>query len=309
MASKLLYLDATGKPSDPSSTNLKYLQRHVDEDGSISAIWAAPDSEHEYYDLSNGWSVPQFAPPLPPLPQTSEELNALSWEEIAALSAAAAKDPEPFLFMVDQDHKLEKDVDLSAVGCSANCKARIIGVCHDHDEEGNIIGLSFQMRDGLSISKPAIMIMTSSGYATGGWEVCEMRTTNLPKLKDALPEDLRPLLKKVKRKTNMDMSSGEPKETIDELALLSYAEVFGDAQGYASDGSHNWLKNEGTWYEWYKNHNTNEDRIIRGESGSVDIWWLRSAHSSVSFCFVDRDGSWYWGAGSAAYRPCFGFCV
>lgn len=239
-----------------------------------------------------------------PIPQTSEELNECTWAQINDLACSAAVDPEPFLFMTDATHKIEKDIDLSAIGCSSTVKARIIGVEQDVDENSNKIGLTFQLCDGLARDKPTAMRMNASNATSGGWETCEMRTTNLPKIKDALPDDLKPLLKKIRKKTNMADSGTQMTESADELVLLSVMEVFGPSQN-----AKEWWPLEGEWYQWYENHNTNEDRIIHDMSGSAGGWWLRSVYSSASFCYVNTNGARGTDGASYSHLPCACFAI
>ena len=186
---------------------------------------------------------------------------------------------------------------------------KIIGVGQDVDTTGAKVGFTFQLTDGLKYDRPVNMQMNSSNTTSGGWQSCLMRSTNLPKIKDALPAELKAKLKKVKKKTNMTGSGTATVETEDDLFLLSFKEVFGDAQGYASDGSHNWLKEEGEWYQWYQQHNTNADRVIKQAGGSANGWWLRSIYSSSRFCGVNISGAWGYDYANNDYLPCAGLCI
>ena len=242
------------------------------------------------------------------IPHSSEELEAMTWEEIAQLSAAAAEDPTQFLFMTDGEHKLEKNVTMSGISTVTDVKARIIGVGQDVDKNGNKIGLTFQLCDGLAYNQPTVMRMNASRTTSGGWETCEMRTTNLPKIEAALPEELKSRLKMIKKKTNMTSSGSALKETTDKLALLSQTEVFGDDQVPNSSNTP-WCKGEGEWYQWYKNHNTNADRIINQAGGSANSWWLRSVYSSTNFGIVRDGGTWDGSNANHSYLPCACFAV
>lgn len=253
------------------------------------------------------FSAPNIIHPLV-IPQTSEELNALSWEEIAALSDMAAEDPSQFLFMTDASHKLEKTVKMSGISGVTDVKARIIGVGQDVDATGKKLGLTFQLCDGLSYNQPVAMQMNANGSTSGGWETCLMRTTNLPKIEAALPADLKSKLKTIKKKTNMITSGSTLKETTDKLSLLSFTEVFGDNQAPNSSTT-TWCKGEGEWYQWYQSHNTNNDRIIKQAGGSDYYWWLRSVYNSYNFGVVVNNGSWSGSNASGSYLPCACFSV
>lgn len=242
------------------------------------------------------------------IPHSSEELEAMTWEEIAQLSAAAAEDPTQFLFMTDGEHKLEKNVTMSGISTVTDVKARVIGVGQDVDENGNKIGITFQLCDGLAYNQPVNMQMNSSRTTSGGWQNCLMRSTNLPKIEAAMPEELRSRLKTIKKKTNMTSSGSTLTETNDKLALLSYTEVFGDDQAPNSSNTP-WCKGEGEWYQWYKSHNTNADRIINQASGSAGGWWLRSVYSSTNFGGVPSNGAWYYNHANGSYLPCACFAI
>lgn len=232
--------------------------------------------------------------------------NKLTWAQVSSISAKAAKAASTYASWCG----LTKTITLTGISSVSSVTVKIIGIAQDVDKSNNKLGFTLQLTDGLSYSQPVSMRMNSSNTTTNGWGQSEMRSTNLPKIYDALPSDLKAVIKKANKKYSTTVSgTGTIQTAEDSLWLLSYIEVFGDAQGYASDGSHNWLKYEGEWYKWYKDHNTNADRVIKQAGGSANLWWLRSPYSSSFFCFVVSSGSWYHVDAGSSLLPCAGFCV
>lgn len=278
--------------------------------GSTTPTWTTPASGTRAFDAASEWTGPEL---LPQIPQTSQALDSLSWNEIAQLSAAAAQDPTDFLFMTNASHKLEKNITMNGISGVTQVKARIIGVGQDVDESGNKIGITFQLCDGLAYNQPTAMRMNSSNVASGGWETCEIRKTNLPKIEAALPEELRSCLKTIKKKIYIpNRSSVILKETTDKLVLLSQTEVFGDNQDPNTTQTPS-LKGEGEWYQWYRNHNTNNDRIIHQANGLAYDWWLRSAwpsnYTPSYFGSVSSSGAYGGTLAGLSCLPCACFAV
>lgn len=295
----LLFLDATGNYSDPAETDYRYLR--------ADGVWAEPDEGYKFYDATGNWSTPE----LLTIPPDSEGWNLLTWEQIAKLSAKAAEDPTPFLFLTDADHKVEKDVDLSGIGWSPTTKARIIGIGQDVGEHDEVLGITWQFCDGTNHKKPSVMQINPDRNINGGWEQCEMRTTKLPSIETQLPLDLKTYLKATKKKTGMTSgSSNVLVDTIDKLALLSFTEVFGDDQDFEDFGTSGLTRNKGEnqWYQWYKTHNFNENRIIVTNEGEKRPWWLRSRYNSTftnnQYGCVSEDGKMAGNYPEAYDLPC-----
>lgn len=261
--------------------------------------WAEADAEHKFLRGDGTWAVPDIGAGVP---ADQESFAALSWAEIAELSATCAQtDGAAYKKLLG----FTKDVEVSGVG---TVKAKLIGINHDNLSSGGKAGFTFQLTDGLSYSKPVNMRMNNTNSTSGGWNSCEMRTTNLPKLQDALPSDLKGLLKYIVKKTNMTNSGSTLTKTTDKLALLSYTEVFGDDQA-PNNSNTTWCKNEGTRYEWYAEHDTNSDRTIKQDSGTSYNWWLRSVYNSNYFGLVTNKGEWNDYHASRSYLPAACFCV
>lgn len=230
--------------------------------------------------------------------QAPEDIADASWDDIARTSALAAADPQSYQKYLGQT----KVIDMSGLGngCT-NVTAMIIGIGHDVDESGAKLGFTFQLRDGLPYQT---FTMNSSATTSGGWRDSLMRSTNIKKVKEAMPADLKSRLKTMVKKTNITASGTSTVETQDDIALLSVREVFGSAET-----GQTWWASEGEQYEWYAAHNTASDRIIKRADGSAHSWWLRSVYSSTNFCRVDDDGNR--NSGNADYErlPCACFSV
>ena len=249
----------------------------------------------------------------PSIPADQSAFNATSWEDMALLSADCAKvgasDYQKLLGFM-------KDVAVSGVG---TVKARLIGLNHDDLVSGGKAGFTFQLTDGLSTSAPASFQMNSSNTNSGGWASSLMRSTNLPKLKAALPADLQGVIKKVTKKTSTANSGTAVSDTEDDLFLLSLVESIGTTKTAYTDNpvaSGNYLYNEGSQYEYYKQFDGNKTEafnhhIINQASGGAQIWWLRSIRlgNTTGFYVMRTSGGWNYHNASNAYLPAAGFAL
>lgn len=159
--------------------------------------------------------------------------------------------------------------------------------------------------------------MTSSGYFSmacgssdtnsGGWEGCYMRSTIMSAIKDALPTDIKNVLKTVTKYTDNtgggSDSSSNVTATTETICLEAEFEVQG-VRKYANS----YEQNKQQQYAYYKNGNS-KIRYKYNNTNSVVWWWNRSPYSSSRyfFCNVYTDGSA--NADSSRYciavAPCF----
>lgn len=296
------FIDASLDYSDPAKSGKK----HMRADGQ----WIKPDAQHKFADALAEWTVPELAPPIP---GSESEFQAMSWEQLAQMSAACAS-----AGATDYQKLLgyTKPVTVTGVG---TVTTRLIGLCHDTYVGGGTAGFTFQLQDGLSMSKPVNMQMNASNIVTGGWRDSVMRKTNIPALLAALPSDLRSVIKKVNKKTSTANSGTAVSTTSDDLFLLSLVESIGTNKTAYTDNpiaSSNYLYNEGTQYEYYKQFDGNKTNafnahIIKNASGSADYWWLRSIRLSYAsgFYYMNTSGDWGSGGASSSYLPPAGFCL
>lgn len=274
------------------------MPQYLDDD----ARWASPDGDgRRFLDSTASWTVPEVGSE----PGGQVDLNSLSWGQLAAFSADCGKVGIPgyvkFL-------GLTKDVTVTGVG---TVKARLIGLNHDAYAAGGTAGFTFQLTDGLSSSSPVSFTMNGNAV---GWAASLMRTTNLPKLRAALPADLQAVMKRVTKKTSTANSGTAVSDTEDDLFLLSFVESIGTDKTNYSDNpiaSGNYLSLEGTQYEWYKEHPTKADHVIKNASGSAFNWWLRSIGlgSTTDFCYMDKYGGCSSSLSYYSCLPAVGFCI
>lgn len=174
----------------------------------------------------------------------------------------------------------------------------IYGFKHDDLSDGT--GKA-KMTLGLVNCLPTTYAMNSSDTNVGGWTGSKMYSTLNEAIFGDLPEELKGLIKPVKKKT----SAGNQLTTIntsnDKLFLFSEHEIFG-AKTYS-------VGSEGTQYSLFA---TSSNRIKKlGDSGSANSWWERSPYASnaTNFCFVSSSGTAGNNNASSARGVCFGFCI
>lgn len=174
----------------------------------------------------------------------------------------------------------------------------IYGFKHDDLSDGT--GKA-KMTLGLVNCLPTTYAMNSSDTNVGGWTGSKMYSTLNDAIFGDLPEELKGLIKPVKKKT----SAGNKLTTIntsnDKLFLFSEHEIFG-AKTYS-------VGNEGTQYSLFA---TSSNRIKKlGDSGSANLWWERSpcASDATLFCLVSSSGAAGGNNASGTFGVCFGFCI
>ena len=214
------------------------------------------------------------------------------WKTIAAISSTGKASE---YFSVGD----EKTITLST---GKAVTLQILGFNHDDLADGSgKAGITFGMKNLLATKYP----MNSSDTNVGGWESSVMRTSTMATLLSQLPSDLQSVIKQVSKKATAGNKSTTITTSTDKLFLFSEVELDGTTStGYAS---------EGTQYEYWKNHNTQSDRIkyLSNGSGSADGWWLRSPYTSGAYAFryVSTYGGVYANSASASVGVCFGFCI
>ena len=240
-------------------------------------------------------------------------LNDYSWTEISAVSASG---DAANLFSVGDTKSIVLNGTVGNTTFSnVKIDAYILGINHNASVEGNnrihfCIGKVNNKTVGLVDSKYGQYPMTSSGYFSmsygnddtnsGGWEGCYMRSTIMSAIKDALPTDLRNVLKTVTKYTDNtgggSNSSSNVTATTETICLEAEFEVHGTRK-YANSYEQNSQKQ----YDYYKNGNS-KVRYKYNDTNSAVYWWNRSPYSgdSSDFCFVRTSGS----AGRSNSRYC-----
>ena len=241
-------------------------------------------------------------------------LNDYSWAEISAVSQSGdAKN----LFSVGDTKSIVLNGTVGNTTFSnVKIDAYILGINHNASVEGNnrshfCIGKVNNKTVGLIDSKDGQNSMTSSGYFSmsygnsdtnsGGWNGCYMRSTIMSAIKDALPTDLRNVLKTVTKYTDNtgggSNSSSNVTATTETICLEAEFEVRGTRK-YANSYEQNSQKQ----YDYYKNGNS-KVRYKYNDTNSAVWWWSRSPYSGDSnlFCIVNTGGS----AGVSFSRRCY----
>ena len=189
-----------------------------------------------------------------------------------------------------------KDVTLTT---GETIQLQIAGFNHDTFEDGTTAPITLVMKD--SLDTPAQM--NSSRTNAGGYPASYMKTYVEENIYDKLPADLKSIVSPVKKKcytTYNDVTSlGEASYNV---WLLAETEVFDGVSFTVGNG-------EGIKYAIFTDNPSRTKKV----DGSAAAWWLRSAHSSASACFVcvygGDSGSVDYGAASNSYGVVAGLCV
>ena len=168
------------------------------------------------------------------------------WETIKAISESGKA---PTAFKVGD----EKNITLST---GEQITMVILGFNHDDLADGSgKAGITLGMKNALTTNY--VMNASSktydgqSGYNAGGWLNCEMRNNTMPMLLAYLPQEVRDVIKTVKKKTSKGCTSSVLLETEDKLFLFSQEEVMGTHK-YTTQYQ-NSFSGEGEQYEYFKN--------------------------------------------------------
>lgn len=213
------------------------------------------------------------------------DINAYSLEELSTIVYDESIPTEVLEYLVG--HIIY--VTISGYG---NIAFQVIGVRHDDLSDGSgKAGLTFQ-----SVPCIATHNMNSSNTTTGGWESTSMRSWLNSTIYNAIPSELKPYVKKVKKKYCATTTYSDVSTCDDYLFLASYMEVFGQSS----------YGEEGTRYQYWSLHNSNDDRI-KYLNNSAQYWWLRSVFSSEYFMRIGTNGtsSSYGASSLIGASPCF----
>ena len=151
--------------------------------------------------------------------------------------------------------------------------------------------------------------MNNSWSNSGGWNSSRMRTVVCPAFMNAMPSDLRNVLKTVTKYSDNTGGGSNTASyvtaTTDTIFLLAEYEVFG-TRSYANSAEQNYQAQ----YQYYKNGNS-KVKYRHSSTGSTASWWLRSVSTDAShfFCSVYTSGGVYSNGAvfSSGFAPAF--CV
>ena len=239
-------------------------------------------------------------------------LNGLEADVISMFSAAISNNSDitngtSVIYLDNGDiHRkvsIGDQVTLSLNG--TNYAFDVIGFNHDTLTDTTAYGASTETgKAGMTLQMHGLFSttykMNSSNTNSGGWKSSAMRTSTMATMKGYLPAAWQTAIKPVNKVSGTGGGSTSGTETVsDSCFLLSEIEVFGRTKHSVSG--------EGTQYAYYKAGNSN----VKNNSGSPNIWWMRSHRSGEKgqFCNVSKTGKV--SANYANHREgvAFGFCV
>lgn len=244
----------------------------------------------------------------PPEPsELSPDLAKNSWKMMAQASEAG---------MASSLWKVGDEIDVVLFGdYNGTITMQIAGFGQDDlTEHSGKAGVTFLSKQLVIANEKMNLTVT----AAGGWRDSYMRNTIMPKIRSSLPQDLRKVIKKVKKLSTTGGPSQIVSNTDDDLFIPSGVEVGAfDANVCPHNGGafYKLVSSEGSKYPIFKSGADMIKKPIYGENG---YWWLRSTpygdyHTNKGFGVV-RGGSDA-GKGITTHDAsdtngvCFGFCI
>lgn len=188
----------------------------------------------------------------------------------------------------------------------------IASFSHNASVEGSGIlfhGFKNNLTEKRDICLYANFQMNTSGITTGGWRDCYMRKTIIPQFKNAIPQELKNVVKTSTIYSHnaiggsSNNSASNVTATQDDFYLLAEFDIFG-TRTYANSYEQSYQ----VQVEYYKLGNSKVKYQSTNES-SAGSWWERSVGCSGSntngFCSVGSNGN----AGSNGANSSRGFAV
>ena len=231
------------------------------------------NSEH---NVNYGWNNVAFAD--------------LSWSEIDTIGATGKASD---CFSVHDT----KDI---TVG-SETLTMEIVGFNHDDLTSGGKAPYSLACKNLMANVRQMNTSSTNVGSFTGSGMYNYLNTD----VYNALPADLKTVIKPVNKKTSAGNQSSAVNTESMKIWLFSVNEVAG------KQNNNNLSDFEGSKYAAFTSASSREKKLSNG-SGSVRVWWLRSPEliGTQSFFIVYNGGSVdYTNFASATNGVCFGFCI
>lgn len=138
---------------------------------------------------------------------------------------------------------------------------------------------------------------------SGGYSATKMHTEILPAILECFPEDLKKLIKTVKKPTGLGGGSSEGTEDVEcKLWLMSEQEVRGEKISSVGE--------EGELYPIFTDANSRIKKLSNG-TGEASHYWLRSpvSGSSAAFCRTSISGAATYNPARGSGGVAFGFCI
>ena len=198
----------------------------------------------------------------------------------------------------------------------------ILGFNHDNKAGGGKAAITFGVKDIINGWYEFNAPVDGNSSNVGGWDKSKMRGVYMRRLFRLLPTDLQAVITPVEKMTSAGGGSSELYKSIDDLFLLSLAEIYShdaiatSAWGVIKDNATTYNA-EGEQYEYWQNAigdldpDNSSDELIKTRGVGADSWWLRSplvGYDGGAWCvyyagYADHD---YVDDGGGVS---FGFCV
>lgn len=181
---------------------------------------------------------------------------------------------------------------------------KIIGFDHDETEDGTKVGITvFTELAGFAAALNSSQV-TYEGvkqYYAGGWYNCNLRNVLNSTVFNSLDDDLKAVIKQVKKESSYYTTSQTAGEKIsyDKLWLMSAAEAGKSSSSYGIPGG------DGTAYSL-------QDSVKKKPDGSTADWWLRSGANKnyLYAAYINSSGILRTDtAATGSMFVAFGFCI
>ncbi len=197
----------------------------------------------------------------------------------------------------------------------------ILGFNHDSKTDGSKAAITFGMQ-GIVDGWYEMNGRGNDGSVVNGWCNSKMRDVYMRRLFRLLPTDLQKAITPVEKMTSAGGGSTELHKSIDDLFLLSLAEIYShsaiETSNFNAIQRHAATYNaEGKQYAYWRDAigdldpDDSSDELVKRRCGYADYWWLRSpcVDYGIGAWFVDGDGYAYYDYVVYDYGVSFGFCI
>ena len=198
----------------------------------------------------------------------------------------------------------------------------ILGFNHDNKAGGGKAAITFGVKDIINGWYEFNAPVDGNSSNVGGWDKSKMRGVYMRRLFRLLPTDLQAVITPVEKMTSAGGGSSELYKSIDDLFLLSLAEIYShdaiatSAWGVIKDNA-TVYNAEGEQYEYWQNAigdldpNATDEALIKYMNGGADGWWWRSPYVGLGSLawYVIYDGYAHYDLVDGGYGVSFGFCV
>lgn len=189
-------------------------------------------------------------------------------------------------------------------GTVVTTAVKIIGFDHDETEDGTKVGITvFTELAGFcaALNSSKVTYEGVKQYYAGGWYNCNLRNVLNSTVFNSLDDDLKAVIKQVKKESSYYTTAQAAGEIIsyDKLWLMSAAE------SGRSSSSHGIPGGDGTAYSL-------RDSVKKDPNGSAIDWWLRSGVNKnyLYAAYINSSGTLRTDtAATASVFVAFGFCI